>query len=75
MGNSLWVIWVGGMFHSECNTFEISGPHGKMLQIQWFCCCCCHVYIVAHDVGVTVGHTPLEGKERSYFTNIVVHNI
>ena len=24
---------------------------------------------------VTVGHTPLEGEEMSYFTNIVVHNI
>lgn len=53
MGNSHWVIWVGGMSHSECNTFEISGPLGTMLQVQWFCCCC-HFYIVAHDVDFSV---------------------
>lgn len=44
MGNSHWIIWVGGMFRSECNTFKISGPSGTMLQIQWFCCCCLHCY-------------------------------
>ena len=54
MGNSHWVIWVGGMPHSECNTFEISGPLGTMLQVQWFCCRCCHFYIVARDVGFSV---------------------
>lgn len=54
MGDSHWVIWVGGMPRSECNTFEISGPLGTMLQVQWFCCCCCHFYIVAHDVGFSV---------------------
>lgn len=54
MGNSHWVIWVGGMPHSECNTFEISGPLGTMLQMQWFSCRCCHFYIVAHDVGFSV---------------------
>lgn len=54
MGNSHWVIWVGRMPHSECNTFEITGPLGTMLQIQWFCCRCCHFYIVARDVGFSV---------------------
>lgn len=54
MGNSHWVIWVGGMPRSECNTFEIAGPLGTMLQVQWFCCRCCRFYIVAHDVGFSV---------------------
>lgn len=54
MGNSHWVNCVGGMPHSECNTFEISGPLETMLQIQWFCCGCSHFYIVAHDVGFSV---------------------
>lgn len=62
-----------GCFALNATPFGISGPLGKMLWVQCFCCCCCHVYAVAHDV--TVGHTPSEGKERSYFTNIVVHNI
>lgn len=30
--------------------------------------------LFADDVGVSVGHAPSQGKERSYFTN-VVHNI
>lgn len=49
-------------------------PIGTMLQTQWFCCCC-HFYTDAQDVGFCVGHTPSEGEQMLYFTNIVVHNI
>lgn len=78
MGNSHWVIWVGGMSHSECNTFwNLWTPWNNvadtmvllpLLSLLHCCSWCCFLC-------VTVGHTPLEGEEMSYFTNIVVHNI
>lgn len=74
MGNSRWVIWVGRMpqhlwnlwtpWNNVADTMVVLPLLSPLHCCSWCCFLC-----------VTVGHTPLEGEEMSYFTNIVVHNI
>lgn len=54
MGNSIRNFGLEGCLTLNATPFEISGPLGTMLQIQWFCCRCCHFYIVARDIGFSV---------------------
>lgn len=55
---------------------EISGPPWKnVVDKTMLLLFLLTVHVVVVYFYVTVSHTPLDGKERSYFTNIVVHNI
>ena len=86
MGDSHWrsVVSEGCLtLNSSTTPLKSVDPYGATLKIQWFLLllafflffldvhmllsCCSPCYCRSHTLG--------QGKEMSYFTNIVVHNI